>query len=126
MPYNVKLKNILLYTSSSEYDKLLKVSKFPYYLGLKHNDSKIYDNYVKTLSDDHQTRDTSTLDGLRKLMDDIIKNGFQFNDESISIKHYKKNKYKCNRGRHRICILYFLYGKNCKIKIKNNTIYNII
>ena len=124
MPH-VKLKNIILRTGSSKYKKTLKIKKFPYYLGLKNNDEEIYDKYVKTLPQDHQIRDTGNLSGLQKLVYDILQNGFTFNDTSIVIKHKKNEIYTCNRGRHRICILYYLYGKNCEIKLKKNTIIKI-
>jgi hypothetical protein len=124
----IKLKDIYVRLCSNDkvkYIDKVKISECPYYIAMVTNDPSIYKDFVKTLPKTHQKRPTGTLDGLLKLMDDIKNDGFIYNDRSINIKSHDKYKYLCLRGRHRLCILYYLYGKHCKINIKHHTITHI-
>ena len=122
----IKLNDIYTYLRSNDpnYVKYCKIKDNPYYLSLKSDDEEIYNNYVNTLPSSHRNRPTGTLKGLKDLIKKIKHEGFRYGDRSIVIVK-KHNKYFCKRGRHRLCVLLFLYDKDTYIEIKHRTIIKI-
>ena len=47
------------------------------------------------------------------------------NNGSIRIKKIDDKKYCCFHGRHRMCMIKYLYNDNTVLTVKNNKVYNI-
>ena len=122
--YNyISLKEVLVFDDMSN-NKYINIKEHVYYISLKKQDSKTYINFVNNMRRQRE-KVTGTWDGFNQLYENIKKNGFDFkNNDSIIIKKIN-NDYCCLHGRHRICMMRHLYGKNVKITLKGNKIFNI-
>jgi hypothetical protein len=103
--------------------KLITIKQHPYYKALKNNNPEIYEKEMKS-NKTQSCKITGTWLGFLQLKDIIIKNGIRSvcNEEIIYIRKNKDDitNYYCKHGRHRLCILYFIYGETINFKIKNN------
>ena len=122
--YNyISLKDVLVFDDMSKI-KYIDIKEHIYYMSLEKQDPENYINYVNKMRRQRE-KDTGTWDGFKQLYENIKKNGFDFkNNDSIMIKKIN-NKYCCLHGRHRICMMRHLYGKNVLITLKGNKIFNI-
>lgn len=71
-----------------------------------------------------EKKKTSKWDEFYKVYINIKNNGFKKKYNDIDPIIIKNNI--CRHGRHRICMLKFIYGKNLKIELKNDTIHKLI
>jgi len=103
-------------------DGKINVDQHPYYLSLKYNDKHLYRDFVK--QSNRQNKKKSALWSEYNNLKDIIYNkGFIYNVDHPVIIKYKKGKWYASHGRHRSCILRYLYGENCILvltKLKDN------
>jgi hypothetical protein len=122
--YNyISLKDVLIFDDMSN-NKYIDITEHIYYISLEKQDQNIYIDYVNKMRH-QQEKDTGTWGGFIQLYENIKNNGFDFkNNDSIMIKKIN-NKYCCLHGRHRICMMRHLYGKNVLITLKKNKIFNI-
>jgi hypothetical protein len=121
---NVLLKDVLIYDYLSE-QKHVNIKDHVYYKALKKNDSKIYLKYVKKMCRQKQ-KDTGTWYGFIELYNNIKTHGINLeNTGSIVIKKTEDDKYCCFHGRHRICMMKYLYSGNTVLTLKNNRVFNI-
>lgn len=126
----LKLKSCFIHHKS-----IIKVRDHPYFKAIKNNSKTHYNNALK--GDSYQlSKKSGSWEGLQELINSIKKYGF-ISPENTSSKKivkspivfiYKKiiNKdnitYKltCIHGRHRLCILYYLFGSDLKIKLNKS------
>ena len=112
-------------------DSIIKISNHPYSKSLLQNEnldpeknpqssSPSEDLYNEAISKSKAQLKKSTAgwSAFLKLKDNIILNGFIINKSEPIIFKKQKDKYYCSHGRHRICILYVLYGGNIKLNLK--------
>ncbi|MHB1952864.1 MAG: hypothetical protein ACYCOU_03865 [Sulfobacillus sp.] len=89
-----------------------KVSEHPFHRALSLNDESIYRNYIE-FSGKHQIRKkTGDWHGMLKLVETIKTEGFDVEKDPLTF--YRKERHSgqeihCTHGRHRLCILQFLY-----------------
>lgn len=121
---NIKLKNIFIYENFIQY-KNIKIEKHVYYVSLVIRNSQLYNSYVN-ITERQKNKPTGTFVGFIELLENIKKNGFDFlNNDKIVIKKIN-NQYSCLHGRHRMCIMKYLYGENTTLIIKKNKVIGII
>jgi hypothetical protein len=119
------LKDILIFDDTSK-QKYIDIKDHSYYKALKNNDSNIYLDYVSKMKN-QQMKDTGTWSGFIELYNNIKQNGIELkNNGSIRIKKIEKNRYCCFHGRHRMCMMKYLYNDNTVLTVKNNKVYNIM
>lgn len=103
-------------------DGKVGVDQHPYYLSLKDKDAHMYENFVKK-SNRQSKKESAPWSGYYKLAKKIHREGFIYDiNHPIIIKHKRGKWYACH-GRHRICILRYLYGRKSVIvldKFKDN------
>ncbi len=103
-------------------DGLTKIKNHPYHKALVKNDPKIFMKEINS-SWIQRFKKSGNWEGFLELKKIIEKKGVEktFSDP-IFIKPIegKKDKYYCHHGRHRLCILRFLYGDNLQIKVKDD------
>ena len=103
----------------------LKLGNHPYYKALQDNSAEAYNRAV-LYSRRQQKKETATWEGINKLIETIKQNGFDTKNSPILFYKNQKGKFVCKRGRHRLCILYHIYGENLKLTIsKNNYLTDI-
>jgi len=120
----VLLKDILIYDYFSE-EKHINIKHHIYYKALKKNDPNIYLTYVNKMLRQKQ-KDTGTWSGFIELYKNIKKHGLNLeNTGSIVIKKTENDKYCCFHGRHRICMMKYLYSGNTVLTLKNNKVFSI-
>ena len=120
----VLLKDVLIYDYFSE-QKHIKIKDHSYYKALKKNDPNIYLNYVDKMLRQKQ-KDTGTWSGFINLYNKIKTNGINLqNTGSIVIKKNEDDRYCCFHGRHRICMMKYLYSGNTVLTLKNNKVFSI-
>lgn len=96
----------------------VKITKHPYFLALRHDDSNTYQKFIQQKKYQKNKASASWM-GFNQLVRKIHQEGFRFNpNDPISLK--KKGTWVVTHGRHRICILRYLYGKNATITIKHS------
>ena len=121
---NVLLKNILIYDYLSQ-EKHINIKDHIYYKALKKNDPNIYLKYVNKMFRQKQ-KDTGTWSGFIDLYNNIKQNGINLeNTGSIVIKKTEDDRYCCFHGRHRICMMKYLYSGNTVLTLKNNKVFSI-
>jgi hypothetical protein len=109
-------------------DHKFKIRKHPYYISLKKNKPTIFNNFMKNYNSYQRTKKTGNWYGFKKLVKSIDKKGFIYNRDNPIIISKKHDKWIITHGRHRACVLYFLYGAEAVFhtkKIEKNR-YNII
>lgn len=121
---NVLLKDILIYDYFSE-QKYINIKDHSYYKALKKNDPNIYLTYVNKMVRQKQ-KDTGSWSGFIELYKNIKKHGLNLtNTGSIVIKKTEDDKYCCFHGRHRMCMMKYLYNDNTVLTLKNNRVFSI-
>jgi hypothetical protein len=96
------------------------VNEHPYYLSLKNDNRDIYESYI-VKSFYQYSKSTGSWYGFKQLYKNIKHNGFHCSKEPIVIKHIE-GKWVCVNGRHRICILYKIFGPHVLMKVVNNNL----
>lgn len=100
-------------------DGKTEIWRHPYYVSLKTRDRSIYNDYVKNKSS-QRNKDTASWNSYIDLMKSIKFDGFIYNwKDPLILKKKKNGLYVCSHGRHRMCILYYLYRDNCRLVIRN-------
>lgn len=99
----------------------------PYFLSLKYNDKKIYYDYVDYKRTQNYKKSSSWC-GFLDLLNSIKKHGFIYDSKSPIVIKKKHGTWISCHGRHRICILYYLYDGRCKLIIqkRKDEKYNVI
>lgn len=102
--------------------KYIKIKHHPYYKALKNHDHHYYEKIIGKSDNAQKIKETSTYHGLKKLIKKIKDYGFNITQDPIKI-----NDLKVNHGRHRMCILYYLYKKKLSFELdSNNYIKNLV
>ncbi len=122
----IKLKKIFL-TKLSKDKKIhkRKIKNHPYYISLLNNNKRKYEKYIK-LSKYQLKKPSAKWEHLIDIYNDISKNDFDFYNKDKMIIIEKKGKMFCIHGRHRICMLYIIYGRNTTLKLVNNIVVGIV
>ena len=112
----IRLRDI--YSKEYSTGKYIKLSKHGYYLSLVKNDRKIFENFVKH-SEHQMGKKSSKWEYFLGIEKNIQENGFDFSvkDKITIIKKDGKSIGQC--GKHRLCILLKMYGKDLKLEIKD-------
>ena len=119
----INIKDIFVLDNKNK-NTNIKLTSHPYYKSLKHNNKTIYSDYI-IKAQDQFIKETGTWEGFLLLYKKIKKDGFDFkNNDSIVIEKIN-DKWICSHGRHRICMMQKIYGKNINIELKNNRVYKI-
>lgn len=110
----------------------IKITDHPYYQCLSRQNGNIYENYVNE-SKHQQKKKTGDWHGYNRLVQKIKEEGFIYKKDDTLLIKYKHDDWYVTHGRHRACILRYLYGKKIKFVLKklhnkNHTFYvkNII
>jgi hypothetical protein len=99
------------------------IKEHPYYLSLKKKNKNIYENYI-VKSFYQYSKPTGSWYGFVHLYKKIKHEGFDFLLNPIVIKRIE-GKWVCLHGRHRICILYKIFGPHVLLKVLNDKIIHI-
>jgi hypothetical protein len=106
----------------------IRIKYHPYYIALMNNSKNQYEQCIANSEQAQQLKPTATWEGIQDLINIIKIDGFNLYKDSFDLfkKHNKKSLYS-RHGRHRLCILLYLYGYNLSFKVKNNkNIYSIL
>jgi len=106
----------------------IKIKYHPYYIALMNNSKKQYEQCIANSEQAQQLKPTATWEGIQDLINIIKTDGFKIHYGSFDLfkRHNKKILYS-RHGRHRLCILLYLYGKDLFFKIKKHkNIFSIL
>jgi hypothetical protein len=121
----IKLKKIYLTKLSKDKKRhKRKIKKHPYYISLLHNKQRKYEKYIQ-LSKYQSKKPSAKWEHLVDIYNEISKKGFDFYNKDKIIIVKKHGKMVCIHGKHRICMLYLIYGRNTTIELRNNTVVGI-
>jgi hypothetical protein len=99
-------------------DGAKEISGHPYYLALLESDRSIYDNYVKSKISQRYKKSASW-NSYIDLVNSIMFDGFKYNPRDPLILKKKQNGlYLGCHGRHRLCILYYVYQGKCRLELR--------
>lgn len=112
----VKLIDVLMRQNKDKYP----IRKHAYYKSLILDDSDMYEEQA-TQSRHQKKKSSSFWENYIKLGLNIKKNGYKAGANPIIIK-YKHDQWYCSHGRHRICLLLYLYGPKSllSVNVKDN------
>jgi hypothetical protein len=114
----VRLGNIsILYKS-----KFIKIKKHPYYIALKTKNKELYENFIFNLNNRQIKKPSGNWEGLQSLLTSIKKDGFDIYNGSFRLVS-NNDKIYSRHGRHRLCILLYLYGSKLKLKLRKHKDY---
>ncbi len=116
----------LIYVKDS--DEKINIRKHPYYLCLKNKDQHVYQKFIKNTNRVQQRKKSGTWKGFLKLVTSIHREGYQYDKyDPLVIKEYG-SRYIAKHGRHRTCILAYLYGVDGVFiaKKQSNEKYHIV
>ena len=119
-PSLVNIKDIFIIDNKKK-NKYFKLTSHPYYKSLKHNDASVYSEYI-VKAQDQFIKETGTWEGYLALFEKIKKDGFDFKNNDSIVMESINDKWMCQHGRHRLCMLRKIYGKDIFVKLKNNRI----
>lgn len=106
----VQIKDCLIYHKGA-----IKFEEHPYFLALRDDSATLYlDSVIDTKT--QAVKKSGTWDGLHSLMNKIKKHGFDTTKPPITF-IIENGTYVCKHGRHRMCILYHIYGGSLQINI---------
>jgi hypothetical protein len=106
----------------------IRIKYHPYYIALINNNKIQYETCIANSEYVQQIKPTATWEGIQNLINIIKTDGFKIYKDSFNLfkRHNKKTLYS-RHGRHRLCILLYLYGKDLFLKIKKNkNIFSIL
>ncbi len=86
---------------------LISLTQHPYYLAVKNNNQRLYNNFISQTSLKQQHKSTSTWIGIKQLLHQLSVN-FDPNLSPIQV-----SRGICRHGRHRLCLLMILYPNAC-------------
>jgi hypothetical protein len=110
----IKLSKIII-KGNKKNEKCCKIIRHSYYQSLNKKDPVMYETYISN-SKYQSKKESSTWSHFFSLYKTIKKNGFDFTKDPIAIKN-KKSKWICIHGRHRMCMMYKIYGKNSLVEL---------
>jgi hypothetical protein len=91
----------------------------PYYLSLEKSDKSIYNEYVRSKAT-QRNKESGSWKSYIDLVNSIMFDGFRYNSKDpLILKKKKDGSYVCSHGRHRMCILYYVYKCDCRLEIKS-------
>ena len=107
----------------------IRIKYHPYYIALINNSKTQYEKCIANSEHVQQIKKTATWEGIQNLINIIKTDGFKLYKGSFNL--FKKNNFSkilySLHGRHRLCILLYLYGSKLSFKIKNkNNIFTIL
>ena len=105
--------------------KLVPISQHPYYRALDENNEHIFEEYIRK-SYYQSSKDSGSWQGFKELYDTIQRNGFDFVSYHPLVIKQINNKFICVGGKHRICMLYHMYGPNTSIEVVNSKVVGIV
>ena len=126
---SIKLKNIYVKKLSKINNKIKrkykKIKKHPYYISLLQDNKRKYKKYIQ-LSKYQSKKPSVKWEHLVDIYNEISEKGFDFynTDKIIIVK--KHGKMVCIHGKHRICMLHLIHGRNTILQILNNTVVGIV
>ena len=88
----------------------LTIQEHPYYQALQHKNRKLYESFVDQ-SVHQKAKHTASWEGFITLGKTIKKHGFICDAQDPIIIKFKHNQWYVSHGRHRACILLYLYGQ---------------
>ena len=103
-------------------DEFIKIKKHPYYIALKNNSKELYEDFIAESNGKQRSKPTGTWEGIQSLLTIIKKNGFDIYNGSFHLLKLNNQIYG-RHGRHRLCILLYLYGNKLKLKLKKRKNY---
>uniref|UniRef100_A0A6C0F351 Uncharacterized protein n=1 Tax=viral metagenome TaxID=1070528 RepID=A0A6C0F351_9ZZZZ len=103
-----------------------KIKRHPYYISLLKFNKWKYKKYVH-LSNYQSSKPSAKWKNIMQIYNEISSKGFDFsNNDKIKISKNKKNeKNICIHGRHRICMLYLIYGSDSTLELLNDSVVGI-
>ena len=108
--------------------KFIKIRQHPYYKSLKTQSGQKYEYCISKSEHAQKVKNTSTWKGMKKLVNIIENKGFKPYLSPFKIEYNSRiGHYVVEHGRHRMCIIRYLYGNKLKIRIdENNFILELI
>lgn len=114
-----------IYLINFKNDKYVKIHKHPYYLSLLDKDKAMFKNYI-SYSKHQSEKPSGKWHNFNDIYKTIKNKGFDFsNSDKITVIE-EDDKFYCMQGRHRICMLLKIYGKNLNIKVENKKLTEFI
>ena len=100
------------------------VKNCPYYTSLVEKSPEIFTNYVK-ISKYQSCKKSGKWRNFYNIYRNIKKYGYDFNVKDKIIIKYLNGKFQCKHGKHRICMLYKIYGNKLTLVLENNKLVSI-
>jgi len=105
-----RISDILISLSGQK----MSIAEHPYYLALQTNQKNVYESHKK--SKHQMKKPTSNWKTYIDLKNKISKNGYKpRSSDYITLKKNSHGVWYCNHGRHRLCILRYLYGTQLQL-----------
>jgi hypothetical protein len=104
-----------------EKGRYVPITEHPYYMALNEWNPTIYREYVHK-SAYQSSKPSGTWRGFVELTRNVYAHGLTFSeDDRIEIVNTDKG-WKCRHGKHRVCIIMFLYGPSVRLQIKRGVV----
>ena len=100
--------------------EFIKIRHHPYYISLKNDNKQYYELCIAKSEKAQRVKETASFSGLKKLVKNIKTNGFDVEKASFSLTPLSRGRYVAKHGRHRMCILRYLYSRNAKIELSDS------
>jgi hypothetical protein len=104
--------------------KYIPIKCHPYYISLLNNDKAKYESYIKR-SKYQLSKPSSSWEHFIQIYQEISENGLDFSNPDSIIVKYKDGKSVCLHGRHRIAMLYMIYGKDTVLELLDDRVVSI-
>ena len=121
--YDIYLSKLSRQNECNE-NKVVKIKYHPYYISLVTKDKYKYENYIKR-SNHQLSKPSSIWENLIYIFEDIHENGFDFSNKDYIIIKKRNGKLVCIHGRHRIAMLYLIYGKDSVLELLDSRVVGI-
>lgn len=121
MPTTISLRKIYIKYKGG----FIKISDHPYFQALSTGNRHMYEECIKNLEFHQRSKKTATWEGIQELIETIKRDGFNPEISSFRIqrrtdKESGKKIWKIEHGRHRTCILRYLYGGHAKVSFSRS------
>ena len=107
-----------------EKGRYVPISNHPYYTSLNEWNPRIYGEYIRK-SAYQSSKPSGSWEGFVALTWNLHRTGLALSEnDNIQVTKTKEG-WKCRHGKHRMCIIMFLYGPSARLQVKNGIVVGI-
>jgi hypothetical protein len=100
------------------------IKSHPYYQSLEQQDKELYEKYTESKKKQF-VKPTGQWYGFMELVENIKQNGYDTTSDDPIIIIKKRNQWFCDHGKHRICILRYLYADDLELEVRKKMVVRV-